>query len=80
MSAKTSFGSEPPRFGRIAGLAPVVRSMEAAVHFTHGDSGSRRVAWKMASRAGATVTIGKPCLSRWRRSAGMMSFGSMPTT
>src|SRR6184192_3223999 len=49
MSAKTSFGSEPPRFGRIAGFLPVVRSIEAAAHLTQGDSGSRRVAWKIAS-------------------------------
>ena len=42
--AKTSFGSEPPRFGRIAGFLPVVRSIELTVHFTHGESGSRRVA------------------------------------
>src|SRR4051812_21212627 len=40
MSANTSFGSEPPRFGRIAGFLPVVRSIDAAVHLTHGDSGS----------------------------------------
>jgi hypothetical protein len=36
VSAKHSFGSEPPMFGRIAGLAPVVRVIDSAAQRTHG--------------------------------------------
>jgi len=35
-SAKHSFGSEPPMFGRIAGFAPVVRVIDSAAHWTQG--------------------------------------------
>ena len=80
MSVKMSFGSEPPRFGSTAGLRPVVRRIESIAHCTHGSSGSMRVAWNISSRVGAIFTIGKPCRSRWRRSAGRISRGSMPTT
>ena len=36
ISAKMSFGNEPPRLGRIAGGAPVVFAIDATLHFTHG--------------------------------------------
>jgi hypothetical protein len=61
-SEKMSFGSEPPLFGRMAGGAPIVLAMEAAVHCTQGCSGSTRVARKISSRPLAICTIGKP----WR--------------
>ena len=70
-SAKQSFGSDPPRFGRIAGGAPVVRSIDAATRRTHGSSGSRRVAVMVSVRAGVAVTIAKPFASRCARSAAM---------
>ena len=35
-SAKTSFGSDPPTLGRIAGRRPVVRAIDSAVKRTHG--------------------------------------------
>ena len=62
------------------GLDRPVRSSEAATNFTQGWSGSSREALKKVSREGSTTTLPKPCRFRWRRSAGMMSSGSMPTT
>jgi hypothetical protein len=43
---KMSFGSEAPRFGRIVGGAPLVRSIDSATHATQGSSGSSRLALK----------------------------------
>ena len=43
-SAKQSLGNDPPRFGKMAGGAPVVAAIDALAQRTHGLSGSSRVA------------------------------------
>ena len=54
MSVNTSFGSEPPRLGRMCGFMPAVFSSDFAANFAHGLSGSRRVAFMITSRACST--------------------------
>ena len=80
VSANTSLGNEPPRFGRIAGFFPVVRVILSTAHFTHFESGSSRVACMASSRAGVMTTCGNPSRTKCRCNAGIMSRGSMPTT
>jgi hypothetical protein len=71
-------GSEPPKFGRIAGALPVVLRIESAVQFTQGLSTSVREAPKRC--APLTSTIGKPLLCRYVRTASMTSSYLVPTT
>src|SRR5262249_34399193 len=66
-STKMSLGSEPPRFGRMTGACPVVRSSEALAKATQGSAGSSRLAWWTLPRPRRTSTWQNPCRSRCRR-------------
>jgi len=63
-SAKTSLGSEPPKFGSTAGSLPVVCRIEVATQLIQGLPRSVREAAKFC--APRTLTIESPWSSRWR--------------
>ena len=70
-SAKQSFGSEPPRFGRIAGARRSSPRSTRATRVTHGCAGSSRVACMISgARRARRRRCAKPCASRCARSAG----------
>src|SRR5205085_8572929 len=77
-SENTSLGSEPPKFGRIAGALPVVCRIDSAAQLIQGLSKSVREAAKLC--AAFTSTNGKPCALRCLRTALTACSIFVPTT
>jgi len=71
-------GSEPPKFGRIAGAFPVVLWIDSAAQLIQGLSKSVREAAKLC--APVTSTIGKPLAWRCFRTASTTVSIFVPTT
>src|SRR5581483_7412275 len=70
ISVKTSFDSEPPKFGNTAGAFPVVLRIESAVQLIQGLSKSVREAAKRC--VAETSTMAKPRAFRCARITSTM--------
>ncbi len=77
--AEMLLGSEPPRFGRIAGEAPMVCAIEAATRRTQGLSGSSLLALNNQILRVPDLHAVEARLDECERTAGTTASGSTPT-